>query len=207
MNGTALQDLLSKGWGVAARRIGIPHIVYRPDGILNPIVSSNRIIKLSAAFIPNNGIATGATGYAGVLWRGVFDSLYTLPGDYLQGAESSFFIAAQRPMQPILCIETSNIITINRPQVNFSCSYSGFVAGNAQQMILGWPALLMTAAAKIAGTLPESHFGSWTAFMPILPSAPQVADIITDDMGRCFVVASAQLCDLGWRLAMRQVDG
>ena len=207
MDGATLQDLVSKGCGVAARRIGVPYIVYRPAGNLNPIISSNRIIRLCAAFVPISGIAVGATGYAGILWRGVFDSHYTLPGDYLQGTDGRFFIASQWPAQPVLCVQPGNVITINRPQINVGGSYSGFVASTAQQLIAGWPALIIAAGGKIAGTLPESHFGNWIAFLPELPNTPQVADVVTDDLGRCFVVAAAQRSDLGWRLAMRQVDG
>lgn len=207
MNGAALKDLVSKGCGVAARRIGIPYIVYRPHGTLNPIVSSNRIIKLCAAFLPVSGTATGSIGYAGLLWRGIFDSLYTRPGDFLQGPDATFFVASQWPAQPVLCIQTGNIVTINRPQVSVNDSYSGFIPSAAQQLISGWPALLTAAGGRIAGTLPESQFCNWTAFLPALPHPPQVADIITDDLGRCFVIAAAQPSDLGWRLAMRQVDG
>jgi hypothetical protein len=207
MDGAALQDLVSKGDGIAARRTGVPYIVYRSNGPLNPIISSNRIIKLFAAFAPIDRAATGTNGYSAILWRGVFDSHYTAPGDYLLGPNATFFIASQWPAQPVLCVKPSNIVTISRPQINASGSYSGFVVSTAKQLISSWPALLTASGGRIPGTLPESHFGNWTAFLPALPNVPQIADVLTDDLGRCFVVGASQLSDFGWRLAMRQVDG
>jgi len=207
MDGSALQDLISKGWGTAARRIGLPYTVYRSSGNASPLSSRNRIIKLRAAFVPSRVTATGINGYAGILWKGVFDSSYTLPGDYMIGQAASFFIASQWPTQPILCVQTGNNVTIYRPQPAVSGSYSGYVVSAAQELITGWPTLLIAATARIPGTLPETHFGNWVAYLPALPTPLQVADIVADDLGRQFIVAAAQCSKLGWRLILRQVDG
>jgi hypothetical protein len=207
MDGSALQDLISKGWGTAARRTGLPYVVYRPHGSSNPLNTRNRVIKLCAAFVPSVGAGAGINGYGSILWRGVFDSSYTLPGDYLVGPAVSFFIASQWATQPILCVQTGNIVTVNRSRATVSGSYSGFVVSTAQEVVAGWPALLIAVAAKIQGALPETHFGNWVAFLPTLPSPLQVADIVIDDLGRQFIVAAAQSSNLGWRLALRQVDG
>jgi hypothetical protein len=169
--------------------------------------SRNRIIKLNVAFEPSRDAAIGASGYGGVLWRAVFDSLYSVAGDYLQGPEGVFFVASQRQLQPTLCVQSSNVITIERPCLTTSGGYSGFVADAAESIIVGWPALLTAGTARITGALPEAHFGYWTAFLPILPIAPQVADVMIDELGRRFVVGSTQMSGLGWRLSMRQIDG
>jgi hypothetical protein len=207
MDGPTLQDLISKGWGVSARRTGSPYAVYRPNGTANPCTSSNRVIKLKASFTPLSSIATGAVGYAGVLWRGVFDSKYTCPGDYLVGPSSSFFIASQWPMQPIVCIQVGNTVSIARPSAATNASYSGFTSNSAQNVIAGWPAQLVVSGNRVPGALPQSHFDNWSGFLPLLPASPQVADILCDDSGRRFVIGGTQLSSLGWRLAMRQVDG
>jgi hypothetical protein len=207
MDGAALQDLMSKGWGTAARRIGLPFIVYRPRGSANPLSSRNRVIKLCAIFVPSRVTATGINGYASILWQGVFDSSYTLAGDYLIGQAGSFFIASQCATQPILCVQTVNNVTIYRSQPAVSGSYSGYIASTAHEVVTGWPTLLTAVAARISGTLPETHFGNWVAFLPALPTPLQVADIVVDDLGRQFIVAAAQSSSLGWRLILRQVDG
>jgi hypothetical protein len=207
MDGAALQNLISKGWGTAARRIGRPYVLYHPCGLGNPLGTRNRVIKLNVAFEPSRDAALGAPGYGGVLWRGVFDSLYSDAGDYLRGPDGIFFIASQLPLQPALCVRTSNLVTLERACPAISGGYSGFVADTAETLIAGWPALLTAGNVHLSGTLPEAYFGNWTGFFPILPIAPQVADIVGDDLGRRFVVGAAQLSVLGWRLAMRQVDG
>jgi len=204
MDGAALQNLISKGWGTAARRTGLPYVLYHPCGLTNPLGTRNRVIKLNAVLEPSRD---GTNGYGGVLWRAVFDTLYSREGDYLQGPEGIFFIASQINLQPALCVRTSNAVTLARACPAVSGSYSGFVADTANVVLAGWPALLTAGATRISGTLPEAHFGNWTAFFPTLPIVPQVADILTDDLERRFIVGTAQLSVLGWRLALRQVDG
>ena len=207
MDGANLQDLISKGWGVAARRVGIPCKVYRPTQYANPLSSRNRVYKLNCCFAPLAGVAVGASGYNGQLWRSTFDSAYTMPGDYLQTPQFVYFIASQVSLQPIICVQTNSVVTIERPRPAQTGTYSGFVAVTSFEVISEWPALMTPVSFRIPGTLPEAHFGVWSCFLPLLPNPPAVADILSDDCGRRFVIASAQLTALGWRVGMRQVDG
>jgi hypothetical protein len=207
MDGATLQNLISKGWGTAARRTGFPYVLYRPCGVSNPLGARNRVIKLNAALEPARDAAAAAAGYGGALWRAVFDSLYSAAGDYLQGPGGVFFVASQVPLQPALCVRTSNVVTLARAWPAMGGGYSGFVADDSNSVIVGWPALLTAGGLRMNGTLPEAYFGNWTAFLPVMPIVPQVADILLDDLGRRFVVGAAQTSVLGWRLAMRQIDG
>jgi hypothetical protein len=207
MDGSTIQDRRSRAWGLVARYIGQQYIVYKPNGSANPVASRNRVIKLTARFTPGNAGAPGVLGYGGVLWRGTFDSLYTKPGYYLVDNDATFFVASQWSLQPIQCIRTTDTITIARTQMTPPGAYSGFVSELAQQIIVSWPACLMANSTHIGGGLPEASFGNWTAYLPVLPAQPQVADVVTDLQGRFFVVSSAQLSSLGWRLTMRQIDG
>jgi len=207
MDGSSLQNLISKSWGTAARRIGMPCKVYRPTQIANPLNSRNRVFKLNCSFAPLAGEAVGTTGYSGQLWRGTFDSAYTMPGDYLQTPQVIYFIGSQIALQPVVCVQTNSVISIERPQPAQTGSYSGFIAETSIEVISVWPALLTPVSFRIPGTLPDTHFGVWSCFLPLLPSLPAVADILSDDSGRRFVIASAQPTTLGWRLGMRQLDG
>lgn len=207
MDGATIQDRISKGWGIVARQIGQPYIVYKPNGNANPVASRNRVIKLFAEFSPGTAGQPGVSGYGGALWRGTLNSLYTNPGYYLVSGEAVFFVASQWPLQPIQCIRTTDTISIARTQMVPPGAYSGFVTDLAEQIIIAWPACLMANSAHIGGGLPESRFGNWTAYLPVLPAEPQAADVVTDLQGRYFVVSSAQLTALGWRLGMRQIDG
>ena len=198
---------VSKALGNAARRIGTQYIVYHPRGCIAPLSPRHRVIKLHAGVEPIRGAGAGVGGYGVALWRGIFDSLYTSPGDYLQGHGGTFFIASQLPLQPILLVKTTHVVTISRPLPVASGGYSGFTENSASLIIEGWPALLVEAGGRIEGTLPKTHYCNWLILLPSLPTLPEVADVLSDDLGRRFVVASAQLNDLGWRLRARQVDG
>jgi hypothetical protein len=212
MDGPALQNLISKGWGVAARRLGTPFVVLRPQGISNPLATLNRIIKLNAVFNAEDESFRRVAGYGDAVWWGVFDSLYTRPGDYMSGFDQCanavvYFISAQRPLLPAQCVKTNRVVNVLRPPAPASGGYGGMVLETAVPVIDGWPASILTQVARVSGVLPESRFGNWTLLLPQLPAAILVGDIVTDDTGRTFLVASAEQSDLGWRMTIKQVAG
>jgi len=207
MDGATIQDRLSKAWGIVAVQTGQPFIVYKPCNNASPVASCNRIIKINASFSAGGAGPPGVLGYGGVLWRGTFDSHYTNPGYYLAGRDSTFFVASQCPLRPVQCIRTTDVVTITRTAMTPPGAYSGFVAELAEKLIVAWPACLTPNAAHIGGALPEARFGNWTAYLPVLPAAPRAADVVTDLQGRFFIVSSAQVTSMGWRLSMRQIDG
>jgi hypothetical protein len=210
MNGNDLQDMISRGLGTAARRIGTPYIVYRALTNAAPLSSRNRIIKLCAAFYKGDN-GRGSTGlYGDPIWPGTFDTCYTQPGDYLVGVSGTFFVAQQQPLNPPECVKTNRTLAILRPAEPQTGGYSGMVAETAETILDGWPASVLSLNARISGNLPETRFGNWAILLPalpILPLYPQVADIVNDDIGRNFVVASSEQSDLGWRLTAREVAG
>jgi hypothetical protein len=212
MDGPRLQNLISKGLGVAARRLGTPFVVYRPRGACAPLAPANRVIKLEAAFNALDERFRRVSGFGEPVWWGVFDSLYTQAGDYLSGgaadrAAAVYFVAAQRPLLPAQCVKTNRVVTISRPPAPSFGGYGGMVAESAATVLDGWPASLLAQSARVSGSLPESRFGSWTLLLPALPCAVLAGDVVADDTGRFFLVASAEQSDLGWRMILRQVAG
>jgi hypothetical protein len=212
MDGARLQNLISKGLGVGARRAGTPFIVYRPRSICAPLSSRNRVIKLYAAFSAQDQSFRRVAAYGDAVWWGAFDSLYTQPGDYLSAADPCsgyqvFFIAAQRPLLPAQCIRTNRIVNVSRPPAPGLGGYGGMVAETAVVVIDGWPASLLSIGARVSGSLPETRYGMWSMLLPSLPDRLLAGDIVTDDTGRSFLTASAEQSDLGWRVSMRQVAG
>ena len=206
MDGRKLQDRISKGWGVAARRIGSPIVVYRPTSLLNPISPRSRVIKLNAVLSPGGTTPSTAAAYSDMLWRGVFDSSYTRAGDYLKCAEQTFFIVSQDALQPVLCMPADTVVAVTRAR-DTPTAYSGYNSDDAEVVLSGWPARLIPGRGQVTGSLPEHRFNSWIGYLPTLPVLLQVADVVIDDLDRRFVVASAQLSRLGWQLSMRQLDG
>ena len=212
MDGARLQNLISKGSGVAARRLGSPFVVYRPRGAVSPLSTRNRLIKLYAAFSAQDESFRRVTGYGEAVWWGVFDSVYTEAGDYLsgidpEGSASVFFVAAQRPLLPAQCVKTNRVIGLSRPPAPVTGGYGGMVAETATVVLDGWPASLLCLAARVSGRLPETRYGNWNLLLPRLPVSVQAGDVVTDDLGRHFLTASAEQSDLGWRLTVRQVAG
>ena len=70
MEGGALQNLINKGMGVGARRLGTPFVVYRPRAVCEPLASRNRVTKLYCAFNAQDGRFLRVSGYGGALWWG-----------------------------------------------------------------------------------------------------------------------------------------
>ncbi len=210
MEGRRLANLISKGMGVGARRLGMPFIVYRPRGAREPLASRNRIIKLYCAFNAQDGRFRRVAGYGDALWWGVFDYLYTQAGDYLVGIDpcgdrAVYFVAAQRPLLPAQCVRTNSVVRVLRPPAPAQGGYGGFVARAAVPIIDGWPASVLSQGGHVSGSLPETKFGNWIVLLPLLPCDVFVGDVVADDRGRTFLVASAELSDMGWRMTARQV--
>ena len=207
MDGITLQDRINRGMGVAARRIGSPYTVYRPAGPVNPILSRNFVISLSAAFSAGDDNFRKADSVGRSQWLGVFDAAYTLPGDYLVGRAGVFFIASQVPLLPVQCVKTNRVVTVTRPAPPAPGGYSGLISGAHELVLRGWPASVLALTTRVSGNLPETRFGSWNLLLPLLPVSPQAADVVSDDTGRNFVVGSAEQSGLGWRLTLREVAG
>jgi len=205
MDGSALQDRISRGMGVAARRIGMPYIVYRPRSCFAPLSSRNRVIKLFAAFNAGDGLFRRPGRMGDAVWWGIFDAGYTQPGDYMVSSTRTYFVAAQAPLLPVQCVLTNRLLTIKRPAPVIPGGYSGMVAETAETILDGWPASVVSVSTRISGSLPETRFGNWSVLLPVPPLMPEVADVVGDDTGRLFVVGAAEQSAMGVRLSVREV--
>ncbi len=204
MDARALQDRISKGMGVAARRAGCLFGLYRPAGVVQPVSPGNRIMDLPAVFVPNG--RRHAAAYGQSLWTGTFDNSYTQPGDYLTNASETYFVASQLPGLDVQCVLTNRIVSMVRPMPAMQGGYSGFFSTPGDVVITAWPACLLENGGDAGGgRVGETRFGGWTLLLPPLPAPPQTGDVVSDDLGGAYVVGSAEQSVLGWRLAVRQV--
>ena len=73
-----------------------------------------------------------------------------------------------------------------------------------------FPASILAGArgAPASADLPDDlHDPGWAILMPAPPGVTiQTSDILKDDLGRRFDIASAELTPLGWRLAAIQAQ-
>ncbi len=203
-----LQDRISRGLGAAARHIGAAYDAYRPVGATDPLAPANRYLRLPAAFDAEDPTFKRPSGYGRATWFGIFDSAYTQPGDYLRGPGGTFFVAAQQALLPSLCVLANRVVSLSRPAaptVPGMNSYGGILLATATPLLTGWPASILTAGSGTVGDLPgDAGIPSWTMLLPQTPVALRAADLIRDDLGRAYVIGTAEYTALGWRILAKQ---
>lgn len=225
-NATAIQAALNDAYRRVGERLGTPHQVLRPTSATTPL--ANVVATLSAAFSAEDYRFGSARSYGEATWFGWFDGARTRPGDYLRGTdhkgiERTFFIAAQQPQLPMLCVECDRSVRLMRADsFGATGSGTGAVVGaapyggveSAPESVLGaatglWPASVTfggrSDSAQRDTPTSVSQLG-WTVLLPrSVPVQIHHGDTIEDDLGRRYMVEGAELSDLGWRLQTHQL--
>ncbi len=172
---------------------------------------------LQAAFTAPRPDSDRPVGYGMATWWGVFDSAYTRPGDYIVRERSSatdngiWFIAAQQPLLPVLCVRAPRVVSFTRPASTTTsgvAGYGGYTSADADTLLTNFPASVLNA--DVLGLDPtdlpsDAVPESWQVLLPAPPAVVlRNGDLMSDDLGRNGVVSSAELSDLGWRLLVKQ---
>lgn len=216
MNEPLLQDIIRRGVGRGAAVAGVWCDAFRPRGAHDPLASANRYLRLPVVFAPPSGFAQ-PQGFGASAWSGQFDAAETRPGDYLVRERTTadqggvWFIAAQQPLLPVLCIRATRIVAFHRPGPPVGVGvnpYGGSQGGAARELASGWPASVLSGggAGLDPANLPtDTQPGAWMVLLPPVDDVLfRAGDRMTDDLGRTGIVASAERTDLGWRLIVRQ---
>ncbi|CAI2428436.1 Uncharacterised protein [Serratia proteamaculans] len=229
MDAAKIHAKIYAGRGKAALRLGLLYDVMRPVMAADPF--TQKVTRLNAAFNNTDNKYLKANHPGDPLWYGDLDGRQTQPGDYLVGANSTYFIAAQQQLLPIICVECNRTVRMTRPVAPVPESeandvsvlpYSGMcqspddsedvlgtspVAGGAA---VGWPASVLFGKGRLrsniglkAGT---SEQLGWQIMLPVsVPVVFHPGDVLTDDLGTLFSVSSAELSDTGWRIQAIEV--
>ena len=207
MSRASVEDAIRYGNGVAARQLGAACQLYRPRGAVQAICAASLLMRLPAHFEP---LRQHGSGYGHPLHTGVLDASYTRAGDYLRGGGATWFVASQEPLLPVLCVRTTCVVNLLRtaqpPSVGLS-GYGGLVRAAADPVLTGWPASVLASGLGLdrAGLPGDAGSGGWSVLLPTFGGIfIRGGDLLTDDLGRAGVVTSAELSELGWRLAVRQ---
>jgi hypothetical protein len=151
--------------------------------------------------------------YGKPLWYALTDGTQTRVGDYLIGNGQTFFIAAQQTILPILAVQCTNTLNILRPQQQEGLGqvgYGGDLDSNEIMLMQQWPASVLqgTKGEKDGAILPgDVRLPWWAILVPAYPGVViRTADIITDDLDRRFIISSAELTDMGWRMTAMQAQ-
>jgi len=205
MDQAALLAKIAAGNGQVAQYLGSSCSQYRASGTSAVITVGNLIGSLPAYLVPSEKLQEHPE------WIGMFDTTATLQGDYLVVPEGTiYFIAAQVPFTPLLCIQTNATVGLSRP-IGVSAidggGYSGVSATTSEVLLAGWPASLAASGKAKQGETPnDDGLSAWVVLMPPLPLVPLVGDIVGDDIGRSFVVTAAERTSLGWQLHTKQAS-
>lgn len=214
MDGQTIQAKQFRGYAIAAAKVGFPFSQYRPGIAANAIAPENLLQVLSASFNAEDMQYGKPNKYGKPTWYCIADGTQLAVGDYLQGAQGTFFIAAMQPLLPILAVECNRTVSIFRPQQIAGVGAVGY-GGNttAAQMPLAqnWPVSLLqaskveTGAVKLPG---DARQGAWTMLLSALPTGATLKndDVVTDDLGNRYLIYSAELTDLGWRCQVMESE-
>jgi hypothetical protein len=214
MDAATLQSRIYAGYAKAAARVGYSADPYGGAGATTPIAAGNKLRSLPASFNAEDMGYGKPNKYGKATWFGLFDGSLTQPGDYMVSAQDSmFFIAAQQTALPILLVSCNRTINVLRPQQQTglgAVGYGGNVDATETSLMTAWPASVLQGSKgeKGGAALPgDVRDPWWTVLLPNWPGVTlRSGDIITDDLVRRYVVSSAELTDLGWRLTAMQVQ-
>ncbi|OIN44516.1 hypothetical protein [Pseudomonas costantinii] len=211
MDGTKLQAKIYKGYGQAAKRIGFDYQQFRATSASNPL-SSTALQTLPASFTTNFSYSA-PNKYGQATWLGLFDARTFTPGDFLVGRQGTFFIAAMQDTLPIYCVQTNRIVSVLRDQQDQSVglgAYSGGTRATEAPLMQGWPASILqgTKGETNDAKLPlDVKTPWWAILMPAYPGIIlRTSDIIRDELGRKYIISSAELTDMGWRITAMQAQ-
>lgn len=211
MDGTKLQSKIYIGYGKAAKRIGFDYQQFRATSASNPLTST-ALQTLPVSFTTNFNYSA-PNKYGKAEWLGLFDAREFAVGDFLVGRQGTFFIAAMQDTLPILCVQTNRVIDVLRVGMDEGVGLGGWAGGRRADeapIMQGWPASILqgTKGETNEAKLPQDVKTPWWAIL--LPAWPGVvfrtSDIIRDDLDRKYVISSAELTDMGWRITAMQAQ-
>lgn len=211
MDGATLQSRIYKGYGQAAKRIGYQYQQYRANSAINPLTTT-LIQSLFCSFTTNFNF-NQPNKYGQATWLGLFDASLVKPSDILVGHQGVYFVAAMQDTLPIYCVQCNRTISVLRVTSDTSVgigSYGGDTSVNETVLMSGWPASILQGTkgeandAKLPGDVRTPW---WAILFPAFDGVVlRTSDIITDDIGRRYIISSAELTDMGWRITAMQAQ-
>lgn len=213
MNGTKLNAKVWAGYAKAAKFVGTPYAHYRPSGPNSPLAAGNRLADLPVSLNAEDPRYARPNVYGKATWYAVADGAQLQVGDYIVGIEGTLFVAALQQLLPIFMVDCNRTVSVLRPAQQPGVGaqgYGGDTAASEIPLMTGWPASVIqgTKGERNDVGLPGDVKTPWWAIL--LPHAAGVtlrtSDIVTDELSRRYVISSAELTDLGWRLTAMQAQ-
>jgi len=153
--------------------------------------------------------------YGKATWYCLADGSLLAVGDYLVQPDGSvFFIAGLQDLLPIFVVGCNRTVDVLRPQQLSgvgAVGYGGNTAATETSLVTQFAASILqgTKGEKSPVDLPgDVRIPWWAILLPVLPGgvALRTGDIINDDLARRYIISSAELTDLGWRITAMQAE-
>jgi hypothetical protein len=211
MDYATIQARISRGYGIAGKKLGPLRDIYRPAPPFSALALSCKVgstycaLDAAASFGFNR-----PNEYGDAVWYALIDTSVVQSGDYLVFGTTVHFLAGVQPLLPAFAVECGPMVSVFRPAGNTGVGaqpYGGDIAAAEVEMLTAWPAsvLLFGTGRRNEARIP----GEATAaqYRCLLPNTPGLTirdnDIVVTDAGIRYQVLAAELSDLGWRLNMR----
>ena len=190
-----LQLKIYKGYEKVARRVGTDYEVYRVTDPMNPL--GNLVTTLKATFNAQDWGFARPNLPGKPFWYGVLDGTLTLPGDILVGATATYYIAAMQPLLPILCIEASASLSLNRQSFTSTNAATEALTGAIPASVV-----MMSVGGgrhdfEVSTTMGQ---GNYKIHLPNIGVAIQTNDVLSDAQGFEYIVKAVEYSDYGYRL-------
>jgi hypothetical protein len=212
MDGATINAKVWAGYAKAAKIIGTPYQHFRPSGVSNPLDPGNAMPDLLVSLNADDPKYARPNVYGKATWYAVADGSQLAVGDYIVGVEGTLFVATLQQMLPIYMVDCNRTISVLR--VSMGSVTEGFIgqAGDTSStevvLMAGWPASILEGGGgrKNEVDLPTDFRNpSWHVILPSVHGVTlRTSDILLDDLSRKYLISSAELTDMGWRITATQ---
>ena len=210
MDSLGIQRKINRGYGIASKKLGQLCEIRRPWRAIQPIGREAETGLIMVFFDTDYQFqAKKPSLYGKPLFGAAMDRTNIAVGDYLLGANDTWFVAGIEPLIPTMVVKTNVVVAIARPGpvlVPGINPYSGRTAKTDTPLMAGWPASILIGGrtqamrADLPSDVPDR------GAQMLLPAWPGVlirtGDRVTDDENRAFNISEAELTDLGWRVEL-----
>lgn len=211
---SVIQNVVYRGYGIAAGIVGVPHDHFRPTDPMDPLRLLDLRGRIRAVFdarpslkfsIP--ALHNDAARYA------VVDGNAVKTGDYLVGPQETVFVAGMPALQSIVCVACNARLTLRnvRAGLGFGAIEDRSPETSEEiEVFRGWPVSLLYAGrgggddVQLPGDAPPA---TYNVLMPVVPNVPIPApgDIMVDEHKRRYAVGWCEVAHLGWRMVVRHL--
>lgn len=209
-----VQDKVYAGYAKAARKLGLPYGIYRPNGANDPIAQANFVENEFAAFTTHTSAEYNFSkpmDHKHALSHALVDGRRLAVGYYLVHAELTFFVAAMQRLAPILAVNCNRVVTIGRKlphaELGLQPAYGSTNRETDETLAANWPASVRMSS-KSQGDQASFNTvgeGSWNMLLPTIEGLRLFpGDIVVDDLGFRFIVQVAENTAFGWSVQMQQ---